>query len=55
VFEPTATSTRLATLRTWLDAHGTQVIVVVCLVLGLWLTGESIHSLVTAGVGPSHH
>jgi len=47
--------TRLATLRTWLDAHGTQVIVVVCLVLGLWLTGESIHSLVTAGVGPSHH
>ena len=45
---PDAASTRLVTLRTWLDAHGDQVIIVVFLVLGLWLTGHSIYTLVTA-------
>jgi hypothetical protein len=55
VLAPAAASTRLAALRAWLDAHGSQVIVVVCLVLGLWLTGESIHSLATAGLAPGHH
>lgn len=46
--EPAAASTRLAALRAWLEAHGNQVIVVVCAVLGLWLTGRSISALVTA-------
>jgi Sap, sulfolipid-1-addressing protein len=38
---PAAASTRLTALRTWLDAHGHQVIIVVCLVLGLWLIGRT--------------
>jgi Sap, sulfolipid-1-addressing protein len=44
---PAAASTRLAALRTWLDAHGSQVTIVVCVVLGLWLTGESSYTLIT--------
>jgi hypothetical protein len=45
---PAAASTRLAALRTWLEAHGNQVTIVVCLVVGLWLTGESSYALITA-------
>ena len=45
---PAAAGIRLAALRTWLDAHGNQVIVVVFVVLGLWLTGHSIYTLSTA-------
>jgi threonine/homoserine/homoserine lactone efflux protein len=40
-----AASTRLAALRNWLDRHGKEVIIVVCLVLGVWLTGQSIRLL----------
>ena len=43
-FAPAA-STQLAALRNWLDAHGDQVIIIVCLVLGVWLTGQSIRLL----------
>ena len=42
-----AASTRLAALRAWLDDHGTQVLVVVCLVVGFWLTGQSSYLLAT--------
>ena len=42
---PAAAGVRLAALRTWLDAHGDQITVVVCVVLGLWLTGRSIYAL----------
>ena len=35
----------LAALRSWLDAHGNEVIVIVCLVLGAWLAGQSIRVL----------
>jgi Sap, sulfolipid-1-addressing protein len=45
VLAPARASARLATLRAWLDKHGHQIIVVVCLALGLWLTGRSIHVL----------
>ena len=45
---PTAAGTRMAAWQTWLDAHGNHVIIVVCLVLGLWLTGQSIYTLTTA-------
>ena len=48
VRSPVAARIRLAELRTWLDAHGNEVIIVVCLVLGLWLTGQSIYTLSTA-------
>jgi len=46
-FAPARASARLARLRTWLDTHQDQVIVAVCLLLGLWLTGKSIYLLVT--------
>ena len=45
---PAAASTRLAALRAWLDTHGNQVTIVVCVVVGLWLTGQSIYTLITA-------
>jgi Sap, sulfolipid-1-addressing protein len=48
VFAPAA-GTQLAALRNWLNRHGNQVIIIVCLVLGVWLTGQSIRLLVTAG------
>jgi hypothetical protein len=44
VYVPAA-STRLAALRSWLDRHGNEVIIIVCLVLGAWLTGQSIRLL----------
>jgi Sap, sulfolipid-1-addressing protein len=44
-----AASTQLAALRNWLDAHGHEVIIIVCLVLGAWLTGQSIRLLAIAG------
>jgi Sap, sulfolipid-1-addressing protein len=43
-----AAGTRLTALRTWLDTYGNQVIIVTCVVLGLWLTGRSIYVLITA-------
>jgi Sap, sulfolipid-1-addressing protein len=48
VFAPAA-STQLAALRNWLDMHGNEVIVIVCLVLGVWLTGQSIRLLALEG------
>ena len=48
VFAPAA-STQLAALRSWLDVHGNEVIVIVCLVLGAWLAGQSIRLLALAG------
>ena len=46
-FAPAAASGRLEGLRAWLDAHQEQVIIVVSLLLGLWLTGKSIYLLVS--------
>jgi hypothetical protein len=45
-FAPAAAAARLQQLRTWLDTHRDQVIIVVCLLLGLWLAGKSISLLV---------
>jgi hypothetical protein len=47
LFAPAA-CTQLAALRSWLDGHGNEVIVVVCLVLGIWLAGQSIRLLAIA-------
>ena len=47
VCSPDACHTRLAALRTWLDQHGTQVLIAVCLVVGLWLAGQSGYLLAT--------
>ena len=48
-------SARLAALRTWLDEHGGQVIIVLCLAIGLWLAGQSIHLLAETGRGAVEH
>jgi hypothetical protein len=37
----------LADLRTWMDTHTDQVIIVVSLVVGFWLIGKSIYLIVT--------
>ena len=46
-FAPAAAGARLDRLRTWLDTHRDQVIIVVFLLLGFWLAGKSIYLLVT--------
>ena len=46
VFRPTAAGARIEALRTWLDTHRDQVIIVISLLLGFWLTGKSIYLLV---------
>jgi hypothetical protein len=48
VFRPDASETRLGNLREWLDAHRDQAIVVVSLVVGAWLVGNSLYLLLTA-------
>jgi hypothetical protein len=53
VLAPASASTRLAAWRAWLDEHGRQVITVICLALGLWLTGQSIHLLALGGGRPA--
>ena len=44
-FKPAAASVRLQQLRTWLDTHRDQVIVLVSLLIGLWLVGNSLYYL----------
>jgi hypothetical protein len=46
-FAPAAAGARLNRLRAWLDSNRDQVIIVIFLLLGLWLTGKSIYLLVT--------
>jgi hypothetical protein len=42
---PEAARVRLQQLRTWLDTHRDQVIVLLCLLLGFWLVGNSLYYL----------
>jgi hypothetical protein len=42
---PAAAGARLKQLRTWLDTHRDQVIIVISLLLGCWLAGKSIYLL----------
>ncbi|MFE5370005.1 GAP family protein [Streptomyces mirabilis] len=44
-FAPDSSRVRLGRLRTWLEGHQDEAIVTVCLLLGLWLVGESIYQL----------
>ena len=46
-FRPEKTQSFLATARAWIDSHTDQVIVVISLVLGFWLIGKSIYTLVS--------
>jgi len=44
-FAPAAAGVKLEALRTWLDTHREQVIILLSLLLGLWLTGNSLYYL----------
>jgi hypothetical protein len=44
-FAPAAAAVKLEALRTWLDTHREQVIILLSLVLGLWLVGNSLYYL----------
>jgi hypothetical protein len=44
-FAPAVAGARLQRLRTWLDSHRDQVIILVCLLLGFWLAGKSLYCL----------
>jgi hypothetical protein len=46
-FRPVAADALMKKLRNWLDTHQNQVIIVISLLLGFWLAGESIYLLVT--------
>ncbi len=46
VFQPEKGKQFLTGVRTWMDTHTDQVIVIGCLVLGFWLIGHDIYLLV---------
>ena len=46
-FRPEQSQAFLGQVRTWIDGHKDQMIIVVSLVLGLWLVGKSIYLVVT--------
>jgi hypothetical protein len=46
-FRPERAQAFLGNIRSWIDTHTDQVIIVVSLVLGLWLVGKSIYLIVT--------
>ena len=46
-FRPAQAQAFLARTRSWIDTHTDQVIIIVSLVLGFWLIGNSIYYLVT--------
>jgi hypothetical protein len=46
-FRPEKAQAFLGSIRSWIDSHKDQVIIVVSLVLGLWLVGKSIYLIVT--------
>ena len=47
VFRPAAADALITKLRSWLDTHQDQVIIVISLLLGFWLAGKSIYLLIT--------
>jgi hypothetical protein len=44
-FAPAAAGVKLQALRTWLDTHCDQVVILLSLLLGLWLAGNSLYYL----------
>jgi len=46
VWAPAVANARLNALRSWLERHQQQLLVALCLLLGLWLTARSIAELV---------
>jgi len=47
-FAPGAASIRLERMRAWLDTHQDRVIILVLLLLGFWLAGQSIYLLLNS-------
>ena len=47
VFRPARASALLERLRAWLDSHQDQVIILICLLIGSWLVGNSIYLLLS--------
>ena len=47
VFKQARAAALLEQLRTWLESHQDQVVIVLCLLLGFWLVGKSIYLLVS--------
>jgi len=45
VFAPAKSEPQLERMRKWLDSHQDQVLIAICLLLGLWLAGKSIYLL----------
>jgi hypothetical protein len=43
VFSPEAAQARLDGLRSWIDRHRDQAIIVLSLIIGLWLVGDSLY------------
>jgi hypothetical protein len=48
-FRPNQCQDFLARVRSWIDTHTDQVIVIASLALGFWLIGKSIYLIVTVG------
>jgi hypothetical protein len=46
-FRPDRAQAIMAGIRTWIESHTDQVIIILSLVLGLWLVGKSIYVLVS--------
>jgi hypothetical protein len=46
VFDPSAAEVRLDKLRRWIVDHQERAIVVLSLLIGFWLVGDSISQLV---------
>jgi hypothetical protein len=46
VFSPEAATARLDGLRNWIGTHRDQAIIVLSLIIGLWLVGDSIYLIV---------
>ncbi|HUY66506.1 MAG TPA: GAP family protein [Acidimicrobiales bacterium] len=47
VFSPDSAAQKLDGLRRWIDTHRDQAIIVLALVVGLWLVGDSIYLIVS--------
>ena len=46
-FWPESAGPKLERLRLWIDAHRIQAQFVLCILIGLWLIGNSTYSLTT--------
>jgi Sap, sulfolipid-1-addressing protein len=48
-FRPEKSETVLTGVRTWMNTHTDQVIIIGCLILGFWLVGHDLYLIATAG------